>query len=296
MSYDLFMKPRKGDLDHEAFAAYFTARPLYDVQGDKAWYRNRDTGTYFLFEFQEAGSSEIPADEDGETGHPLIFNINYFRPSFFGPEAEPEVLACIRHFDLTVEDPQVDDEMGVGEYDSAKFLSGWAKGNEAGYRAVLEGKIESAAMIPVLPGREIRRIWKWNLHRKERQAQVGDHCFVPILMFHDLGGVPKTFVVWPDGIPSLLPRADFIFINRKDLAPKRLFRRVPDNILVPWSELEGVITRFSSPVEGPAFRLNYASRPPDLAKAIERIPAAIPDLKRLSPDSVLDAELVAKYS
>jgi hypothetical protein len=132
MSYDLYFRPRTGELTESAFNAYFRDRPHYKMEGAQAWYQNEDTGVYFLFERQD---SEPQPDDEGEA-FPATLNVNYFRPSYFGLEAQPEVTAFVRAFDMTVSDPQLDG-MGEGEYVAERFLTGWNKGNEFGYEAIL---------------------------------------------------------------------------------------------------------------------------------------------------------------
>ena len=90
MSYDLFFKPRRGDADSSQFAEYFRNRRHYKVDVPEVLYENEDTGVYFMFDL------EREPDEDEGTHYPVALNLNYFRPSFFGLEAEPEVTAFVR--------------------------------------------------------------------------------------------------------------------------------------------------------------------------------------------------------
>ena len=126
MSYDLFMKPESGEFTADAFKTYFSGRNNYKLQGVQAWYENEDTGVYFLFEFQGAADAE-----EGEESYPVAFNMNYFRPSYFVHEAEPEVTAFINHFSMVVSDPQFEG-MGKGSYQAEKFREGWNRGNIPG--------------------------------------------------------------------------------------------------------------------------------------------------------------------
>lgn len=291
MSYDLFMTPRAGAVDRGQFLKYFEGRPHYKTDGDRAWYQNEDTGTYFGFEYADSATSDPPGDE-GASHHPLSFNINFFRPSYFAKEAEPEVTAFVRHFDLVVEDPQVDG-MGNGPYDPAKFLTGWATGNEFGYRAIQQQ--DPPPKIFTLPGAEIDRIWRWNHGRDRRQAAIGESRFVPRIMCLDVDGAARSAVVWPDAIPSLLPQVDYLLIGRDQLAPRRLLLKKRDAVLVSWAAADALIRQHSTTVEGPAFLLNYEAPPPALVDFVTKLPPSSRELKGISADSVLDAELVAKH-
>ena len=95
MSYDLFLKPRNGVIDRTALTQYFANRPGYKTEAGKARYINEETGVYFYFNFAEKPAVDIDqSDDEGpdETlDYPVAFNLNYYQPSFFVLEAEPEV-------------------------------------------------------------------------------------------------------------------------------------------------------------------------------------------------------------
>jgi hypothetical protein len=285
------MRPRVGTVDRERFVGHFLSRPHYESVDDQSWYRNADTGVYFVFEYSDTVAS--PDLEEAASGYPLSFNINYYRPSFFGKEAEPELHAFIERFDLLVDDPQIGG-MGVGEYDSAQFLRGWTKGNELGYQAVLQGG--EAKAIFTAPTLELERIWRWNYERRRLQAQIGERHFVPRIFFLEVEGAAKSAVVWPDAIPSLLPQVDYLFVDRQDLAPRRWFRGIPDRALVPWHKAETVIRAHASVTETGAFLLSYSSPPSKLVKMVRNLPPQTHALRGIANDAVLDAELIAKHS
>jgi len=71
---------------------------------------------YFYFNFAEKTAVDTGQSDDeslDETlDYPIAFNLNYYRPSFFVLEAEPEVTALVRQFGLVVMDPQMQG-MGV---------------------------------------------------------------------------------------------------------------------------------------------------------------------------------------
>lgn len=291
MSYDLFMKPRAGAVEREQFLQYFKGRPHYKAEGEQAWYQNEDTGTYFCFEYADRATSDPP--DEGESGYPLSFNINFFRPTHFAKEAEPEVTAFVRHFDLLVDDPQVDG-MGNGPYDPAKFLTGWARGNKCGAQAIQQH--ERSQTIFTVPSAELERIWRWNLERDRRQAATGEARFVPRICFLDVDGAARSAVVWPDAIPSLIPRVDYLMVHRDQLAPRRLLWRKPDTILVRWADAEPIIRKHATAADGPAFLLDYDAAPPALVEFVGKLPSGPAELKGITADKVLDAELVAKHA
>jgi hypothetical protein len=117
VSYDLFFKSRVGLFDQTRFVEYFRLRDHYEVASTQVWYKNEDTGVYFSVEFQETEAL------------PVALSINFFRPTYFILEAEPEITDFVRHFDLVVSDPQIHG-MGEGEYQIDLLISGWDHCNE----------------------------------------------------------------------------------------------------------------------------------------------------------------------
>jgi hypothetical protein len=289
MSYDLFMKPRSGSVSRERFTEHFAARPHYKIEGDQAWYRNDDTEAYFVFEYSDTTVSNAP-DDEGEPRCPLSFNLNYFRPSFFGLEAEPEVRAFVETLDLLVEDPQANG-MGTGGFDSAKFLSGWNTGNAFGCQAILK---QHAPEIHTLPTAEIERIWRWNHARARRQAQIGEQCYVARIFFVEAGSGAQTATLWPDAITSVLPKADYVIVGRNELAPKGFFGKKPDTLLVDWKELEPVIAANAAQETTDAFRLTYASPPDGVAQFVRNLPKRSRKFTGISADAVINSELFEK--
>src|SRR5687768_16303098 len=120
MSYDLYFATGSKPRAEDAFFDHFRERPNNAIEGCQAWYRNDDTGVYFLFE------SADPTDEAMEDAieHWATFNLNYLRPHFFASEALPELEAFVSELELTVHDPQIDG-MGDGSFSADGFLRGW---------------------------------------------------------------------------------------------------------------------------------------------------------------------------
>src|SRR5262249_45535066 len=137
MSYDLDLHPRPGQaLGRDRVLAHFTDRPGYTIDGDEVNYHNEETGVYFSFRYSPA--SDEPVDEDepnrGTQKEHVWFNMNYFRPHFFGLEAADELDDFVQALDLTVSDPQAEG-MGEGEFSREGFLRGWNAGNRFAHQA-----------------------------------------------------------------------------------------------------------------------------------------------------------------
>lgn len=287
MSYDLYFKPRNGLFTDEGFRRYFQERPHYKCEGSQAWYGNEDTGVYFVFELQ----TEQPVEDDDEPMEhfPVALNINYFRPSYFVCEAEPEVTAFVKHFDLVVSDPQTEG-MGDGEYNAANLLSGWNRGNEFGYAVMLRDD-NNRSGISHLPTERLHSAWRWNLLRSQVQARVGESKFVPRIMFMNLEGSTVTTAVWPDGIPVVVTRVDYLCVPRKELAPTHFFRKKEDTTFVAWDVAFPVLRKHGTLEADGSLSLNYMTPPRDVVKFIQALPAENRAVSGLSPDKVLDREI-----
>lgn len=181
MSYDLFFRSRlpESRFSRDDFVRHFTGRLRYEVKESQAWYSNEDSGVYFAFDYSERGEDPDKEDETDSSLIPVAFNLNYFRPHAFGLEAEPEVAAFVREFDLTVSDPQMSG-MGDGEYSTEGFLRGWNVGNTFGYRAILSQ--DSGQTSLSLPSSQIEVLWRWNFggtaERDRRHGICSSHFFL----------------------------------------------------------------------------------------------------------------------
>ncbi len=283
MSYDLFFRPRTGRITSEEFERYFSGRTNYKVDLPQAWYQNEDTGVYFVFEIADDTS-----DGDGER-FDVSLNINYFRPSYFVLEAEPEVSAFVRHFDLVASDPQVGG-MGDGEYNPELLLNGWNKGNAFGYSAILKQHSDPTT-ITHLPTSTLMDAWRWNHGRLALQEHLGDSKFVPRIMFLVVEGKPSTAATWPDGIPIAVPDVDYFIVPRKELAPTKFFRRVEDHTIVHADSVRELFRRYSRSAGGSDV-LDYVEPPREVADFVRSLPKTNFTVRGVAADSMLNSELV----
>ena len=286
MSYDLYFKPRQGDFSDERFSRYFRDRANYECDGSQAVYGNSDTGVYFVFELN---TDDDVVDEGGGEHFPIAFHINYFRPSYFALEAEPEVRAFVQHFDLLVSDPQPEG-MGEGVYVAEKFLSGWNCGNAFGYRAILNDETfkHGTSQLPTVT---LHKAWRWNRARSGLQAEVGEAKFVPRILFINLGDETVTAAVWPDGIPVVVAPVDYLLVPRKELAPKKFFRKIEDTTLLAWKAALRMLLKHGSQNDDGSISLNYTVPPPDVVRFVQSLPSESRTYSGVAADKVLDREI-----
>ncbi len=281
MSYDLFLKPGATPLSKDQFESYFSERPHFTVNNGQAFYENKDTGVYFSFDY-----------ESGDEEDSVAFNLNYFRPHFFGLEAAPVVAAFISSFNLSVDDPQYDG-MGDGPFSIEGFLRGWNAGNRFGYRAMLSRNDRSE--IHVYPTDDLERVWRWNFNRAAMQNIVGDSLFVPRFMFMKGATMARTAIVWPDACPIYMPKADLVIVIRDELSTTPTADDPREVTVVEWAEVESIVNDYPYDEEHGHFRLEYDLVPSAVVEFVQSLPLVSHDRDMgLACDSILNVELVAE--
>jgi len=287
MSYDLFFT--EPDITIEEFNAYFSGRNHYRAEKAQAWYENEDTGVYFCFDYE----TESEKDPEGPKGN-VTFNLNFYRPHYFALEAEPEVQSVVDHFGFRIYDPQTHG-MDDGPYSRDGFIAGWNHGNEFGYRAIIDSE-EPPEIILTRPREELDAIWRWNYSKEQTQSRLGDGVFVPRIMFIQIQGEVQSMVVWPDAIPTLIPRVDGIVIPRQEFAPRRLLKKTDDTCTVPFGEALPLLEAFESTEYCmPAYLLSYVRPPGQLVDFVRALSPQEADMQGIPMDQVLDRELVEQY-
>lgn len=272
MSYtlDLYFEPA---VRRDRMLQHFAKRRYFSVKDDTVIYGNRDTGVYFSLKLRCARTMFFQKSVAFAE-----FEVNYHRPSYFGIEAEVELSALMATFRPRIHDPQMHG-MGEGPYSREGFLSGWNFGNVFSAR-------HSADDVATMPARDLRASWEWNYHRTEYDWR-NLSCFVPTIMFFRIEGRPRRVIVWAQGMPALLPQVDHVLVGRLVSGEKRFG-------LATWSEVVEVAKSAGFNTTQEPLKLIYFAPPPSIANWVANIPLIeMEALERLSPDRILDGELVA---
>lgn len=290
MSYDLyFVHP---NFTREQFEGYFAKRPLYRLAEGQAVYQNEDTGVYFSFQYNDPSLCE-DEDDDAAAGV-MSFNLNYYRPHFFGLEAALELSLCVEAFGFTVHDPQADG-MGDGPFTAEGFLKGWNKGNVFAYSALIQGE-HANNPPPTLPTKHLESFWRWNYLRKRTQKKFGTNVFVPRIFLAKIDGAAQTVAVWPDAISELIPEVDYLVIGRDELAPKRLFRASEkENFPVRFAEVREILRPyFTESFSLPSYQLPGPKTPGEVRRFVSGLKANKTPMEGLAVDAVLNREIVER--
>jgi hypothetical protein len=277
MSYDLDILFEHA-IQRQRLLEYFAARRHYKVEDDKVLYAHPDTDVYFFMRLRSSRNILLQ-----RTVISAEFEINYYRPSYFGAEAEKELSAFMATFHPRIHDPQMHG-MGDGPYSPDGFLSGWNFGNVFTVHAIRSRNPDDP--IPSMPAAELRAAWEWNYQCDELEWRKPS-LFVPIVMFFRIEGRLSRVALWPTGMSILLPNVDYVLIGRVVSGEKRYG-------LAPWSEVLEVLRRAGLDTTKDPLEIAYLVTPPPIAEWVTNIPLIdLEGLERLRADQILDDELIA---
>jgi hypothetical protein len=283
--------------------SYFQGRDHYHVSDAQAFYENEATGVTFSFnEHDVEKNAGSPVDVRGERWYldllPVAFNINYFRPHIFGLEAEPEVTKFVEYFDLLVYDPQIDG-MADGIYTPGGFLKGWNSGNDFAHSALFSAS--PSTEIHALPTAKLEAYWRWNMANdmlQERYEEKG--LFIPHIWFVTYRGKVCSAVSWAEGIEIALPMVDVILTYRSPTRLAKLAGGKPEQLVVKVADILPRLEHFersADPLDH--FLVHFGGEPgrvaSELAKLFQGRHGNWNELRRLSPERVLNAEIVDRY-
>jgi len=282
MGYDLLFRAGRGELDMNAVTAYFSSRLNYTVNASGARYLNDKTEVGFWFDFRDRARSAFPVAAD----------LNYFRPSFYALEIEPEISGFVREFDLLVADPQAGG-MGNGEYVPEKFLRGWNEGNEFAYSRIL-GDPDSRKDVIFLDQATLLRTWQWNYRRRDLTAELTQPVFVPDIMYLRVNGIPATGIFWPDGLSMAMIPVDYLLIYRNEL--KAAGPNPESEVVVAWGDVLPVLEKYHVRHQAETLVANYDMPPPDLCAYIQSLPVTGLFRESYPVSKVLDKHLYDRYA
>jgi hypothetical protein len=273
---DLYFKPAVRRI---RMVTYFATRPHFSIENDVVLYENPDTGVYFSLKLRCGRNVVLQRSVVSAE-----FEINYFRPSFFGIEAEREIAALVAAFNPRIEDPQMHG-MGDGPYTRDGFLSGWNFGNAFAASGRSPDK-QYGWKIAVIPAEQLHATWEWNYHRAERAGR-SPSLFIPVIRYLLSEGRCCRAVIWGEGVPALLPKVDYVLVGRIVAGERRVG-------LASWSEIQDVAKRAGFDPGTDPLKFAYLVTPPVVADYVANIPlVGVDGLNVLSAYQVLDAELFA---
>jgi hypothetical protein len=233
MSFDLtFYKKENHKGSTNMMVAFLNTIPMVvSKTEDQVIYENEETGVFCLFEIYETEKNKNDKKNDfGDLEDTnLWFNLNYVRPDFFGIESFEIVDKLIEKFDLFVIAPQAEAE--PIKYKKGELLKSWLKSNE---------KISKAYFkeweLLYLDLKKSNYSWKFCYNKNKLQEKLTEEYFVPNIFYVNKNrtDIVETLCIWPEHIPFVLPKVDFVLIQRKT---KKLFRTKEESGFVKYETI-----------------------------------------------------------
>jgi hypothetical protein len=235
MSFDLYFYKRKDNpLKEEDVALYLTKNlPFNTSKSNRQWdYENPETEVYFVIEWDKSKDSDFFEEFEEFTCMNFTFSLNFFRPRFFGLESFPIIEKFINDLDLFIFDPQDFGEKVIPQKFPKDFLKEeWIQHNDlVTYDHYEEYKLK------YMPVEKSDYLWSFQLHREELQNSLSEDLFVAgILVLERIeDGALCTVCVWPQHIPVILPKVDYVIIKK---VYKKFFRNVEESGLVSYDAI-----------------------------------------------------------
>ena len=261
------------------YLKYFASRKKYTTAGNLTNYQNADSGVAFSIEHSVRSKLFGAGKVDGAR-----FEVNYFRPSFFGVESEIELGALLSRFTAKIDDPQMAG-MGHGPYSDAGFLRGWNSGNAFAVKKILRENPQY--VVRSMPTDRLHAAWIWNIGRAKRLTELGERQFVPLIMPLEVKGAPRLAAVWGAGISILLPTVEYVLVGREDGGQKRFG-------LAAWSEVVELAQQSGFDTSTDTLDFRYQTVPAAIARWFAHIPEVdVTKLPKLSFVDIIDSELVS---
>ena len=305
MSFDLILFPRKGRrLERGKFCAYFEKQRHVERTDDEVRYSNDDTGVYFTLSYKERDVADPEERARAELAKTTIaFEMNFVRPGFFALEASLVLSRLAEHFSLLVEDPQKDGMQRVA-FDADAFVKNWTGSNRWACQAI--GQTGGSSHLTLPPALN-EALWRWNYSQDTMSRRFEDDligAFVPLVKFYREGDQARSFCIFPNLVPTAVPKVDRVMITRDKLPPPHARKSNPTPAWVTWDEIVAVMPGYEIRGEGVGrdghphlilFDEDGYQSPKTAPNALALWVIGLPDWPGrpdiISPDQILDAEV-----
>jgi len=232
MSFDLnFYKKGNNNVTTSEMVDFLNTIPMLESRTEgQIVYENETTGVYCLFETYESEDNDGEKNDFGDFEDTnLCFNLNYVRPDFFGIESFELVEKLIDKFDLFTLDPQAEGE--PLKYRKGQLLKSWLKSNEKISKSYFE-----EWNLNYLDLEKSNYCWNFCYNKNELQEKLTEKYFVPNIFYVNKNGTVnvETLCVWPEHIPFVLPKVDFVLIQKR---VRKFFRTKEESGLVRYETI-----------------------------------------------------------
>jgi hypothetical protein len=251
MSFDLyFYKAKDNPVTESDLTTYLNNnlahnKSTYARQWD---YENPETGVYFMIDRNDADEEDEAFD--GFINLNFSFSLNFFRPDFFGLESFPIIEKFVDDLDLFIFDPQDFSENVIPR----KFIGDFLKDEWIEHNSKVTLDQFEKLNFKYMPAEKSNYLWRFQVRRETIQNSLNEDIFVAgiLVLENEADGNLYTVCVWPQHIPVILPKVDYVVIKK---VYKTLFKNVDESGLVSY---DTIMNRLSASFE------NFEYDVPDL--------------------------------
>ena len=214
-----FYKRNDNPLTESDVAAYLSNHlPFNTSKSTRQWdYENPETGVYFQINWDK--TDEEDEEYDGFINLNFSFSLNFFRPAFFGLESFPVIEKLVNDLDLYILDLQNSGEYIVpGKFPKDYIKDEWTQHNDA----VTLGQF-NRLNFKYLPIEKSNYLWHYISQKNKIEAALTEDIYVSgvVVVENKKDGQLYTIGFWPNHIPIILPRVDYVMIKQ---SYKKLFK------------------------------------------------------------------------
>lgn len=253
MSFDLyFYKRKENPVTEKDLANYLNNNLEFNISdSDRQWnYENPETGVYFFIDWNEPDIADEANEEfEGLTNLNFNFSLNFFRPDFFGMESFPIIEKLAIDLNIIIYNPQVDDGTDMYSIAPGAFYANWHKYNRKFIKQMF-----NELNLRYMPAEKANYIWHYQSNRIKIEAELKEDIFVPniIVLQSDVDLQLYSMCVWPEHIPVILPKVDYVIIKK---SYRSFFKTVTESGMVAFDTIIKEL--------GDAF-IDFDSRVPDI--------------------------------
>lgn len=231
MNYTLvFYKKSSNPLSKEAIERYLSSISYIRKLSETRWvYQDKEIGSYCYFDYYNSIENTEIIKYNGYESVNFVFTINFIRPQFFGRACFTIVERLVDELDLYLVNPQT--ENTPIQYKHGQLFDEWATSN-----IIISKNSFKEFGLNYLDLEKSDYSYRYNMLKSELQLQLGSNYFVPRIFYIKKfnSNTVETLCSWTQIMPFVLPKVDFIGIQRKT---KSFFSSKKENGLVSYKTL-----------------------------------------------------------
>lgn len=277
MAYEIYLKPKNGDLSLETFQGMFSERKHCRVDGNVAFYENHSTGVGFYLQYMDVSNDGAPnVLPDGV--YRIALCVDYCQPAFFFVEALYMVHNLVQSESFSIYDPQLELYFEGWPFNDKKMFDNWSACNEDSVYEYMMSLGPDMDGVPVMPYDAMQKIWEWNYAIERLHEMLDPKMQIPVIQPVDFGDEDLTAVVWKEGTSIAVPYVDLIIFARRKNKGEITGddSKDYDFCAVDYEDVKHLIEKYSKNYFANAFLLEYEGVPEGLSQYIAGLDSSVP--------------------